>query len=270
MASQDPVNVAISAAAVTNTLVAATSGYKIRVLSYVIDAADAVTAQFLSKSSVTDSYSESNADTTVKLFVGDVIRYGQSFTATHTGLLETCRFSLSKLGTPTGNVTAKLYAHTGTLGTSSTPTGGALATSGNLDISTLTTSQVLTTLTFTTTNRVELTAGTNYTIEVLYNAGGDTSNCLRVGVDTATLGDDGNAFTYTAGYAAVATTDVPFYVNVSSRLSGVMSMVVGQPIVNGLHNIEGHFETKSGEALNLTLSTTVQVSGHLTYCLIPA
>ena len=268
MASQARTNAVISGAAVTNELVAAVTGYKIRVLSYVIDAAGAITAQFLSKSSVTDSYGESNADATVKLFVGDKIRYGQSFTSVYSGLLETARFNISKLGSPTGNVTAKLYAHSGTLGTSSIPTGAALATSDNLDISTLTTSQVLTTLTFTAANRVALVAGTNYCIEILYNeAGSDTNNCLRVSVDTSTPLDDGNSFYYDSGYNAVATNDTPFYVNVSTYLTGAMTMITGNPIVNELQR-EGIFETKTGEALNLTLSATTQVSGHLTYCLI--
>ncbi len=269
MASQARTNVSISGAAVTNQLVAAVTGYKIRVLSYVIDAAGTLTAQFLSKSSITDSYTEA-ADTTVKLFVGDKIRYGQSFTSAFSGLLETCRVNLSLLGAPTGNVTAKLYAHTGTLGTSSTPTGAALATSDTLDISTLTTSQTLTTLTFTAANRVALTANTNYCIEILYNDGSsDTNNCLKIGIDTTSPTDDGNAFYYDASYNAVAGTDVPFYVNVSTYLTGAMSMITGNPIVNELQK-EGLFETGSGEALNLTLSTTTQVSGHLTYVLIGA
>ena len=52
-------------------------------------------------------------------------------------------------------------------------------------------------------------------------------------------------------------------------LTGAMTLVAGLPVVKPLE-VEGHFETLSGEALVLTLSATTQTSGHMTYALIPA
>ncbi len=268
MASQTRTNVKISGALVDNTIVAAVAGYRIRVLSYVLVAANSVTAKFISDSTIEDSYSETNADATLTLYSGAKVEVGQTLNPIVTGSLETAKFVLSKFGAPTGNVTAVLYAHTGTFGTTGTPTGAALATSDTLDVSTLTTSGVLTTLTFTAANRVTLTAGTKYTISIAY-AGGDASNYLVIGTDTSSPSHAGNSYYNDGSYHADATTDVPFYVNASSFLTGAMSMVVGQPNIANLER-EGHFETVAGEALHLTLSTTVQVSGHMTYDLIEA
>lgn len=268
MASQYPVNVAISGASLNNTLVAAQAGYKIRVLSYVIDAAGSLTARFISSDSVNDTYAASNADATTSLYSGTKVRYGQSFTATFSGLLESMQFTLSKFGAPTGNATAKIYAHSGVLGTSSVPTGGALATSDNFDVSTLATSGALTTLTFSGANRYAIVAGTNYCIELLYS-GGDATNYIKIGTDTSTPTHVGNAFYYDGSYTAVAGTDTPFVVNASTYLTGAMSMIAGYPNIADAER-EGHFETESGDALALTLSATTQVSGHLTYSLIAA
>lgn len=65
--------------------------------------------------------------------------YAQSFTGAG-GKLVSARFWISKTlaGPPTGDITCKLYAHTGVFGTTSEPTGAALAISTRvLDITTL-------------------------------------------------------------------------------------------------------------------------------------
>src|SRR3990170_1331257 len=94
-----------------------------------------------------DSYSETNADGYGNLH-NDATKIGQSFNASFGATLNTCQFYLKKTGSPTGNAVAKLYAHSGTYGTSSIATGAALATSGTLNVATLTTSAVLKTFTF--------------------------------------------------------------------------------------------------------------------------
>ena len=52
-----------------------------------------------------------------------------------------------------------------------------------------------------------------------------------------------------------------------TALTGVMSLIVGVPLVVKFER-EGHFQTAVSALLNLELSTTVQVSGHLTYSLV--
>lgn len=58
----------------------------------------------------------------------------------------------------------------------------------------------------------------------------------------------------------------------STAISGAMSMVVGVPVPAPLGGTSldpmPHFITNAGEALNLTLSGAVQVSGHITYDVI--
>lgn len=57
----------------------------------------------------------------------------------------------------------------------------------------------------------------------------------------------------------------------STGLTGAMSMVVGVPLPmapsNSMDTVP-HLQTAAGEALNLTLSGAVQVSGYLVYDLV--
>jgi hypothetical protein len=101
---------------------------------------------------------------------------GQSFFNTATAVLTSYRLSIFKTGSPTGDVYAKLYAHTGTFGTDSVPTGSPLATSDPIDITTITTSSAWREFTFSTP--YEMQASTYYCIIIYFN-GGDSSNTLR-------------------------------------------------------------------------------------------
>ena len=68
---------------------------------------------------VVDSYSESNQNALVSLYDQNVSRAkGQSFTGDG-GTLDSAKWHLSKIGSPTGNAVVYIYAHTGTFGTSS-------------------------------------------------------------------------------------------------------------------------------------------------------
>ena len=134
---------------------------------------------------------------------------GESFTAT-AGSLDSCVFYLKKAGTPTGNIVAKLYAHTGSFGTTGTPTGSVLATSDNVSIASLTTSYALTTFTFTGAQKYLLTNAVNYFITVEYTDG-NASNSLTVGADSSAPTHAGNGAIYTTSWAASAA-DVCFYV----------------------------------------------------------
>lgn len=61
----------------------------------------------------------------------------------------------------------------------------------------------------------------------------------------------------------VASTVTLTWKSASTALSGAMTVTVGlSPLAS-----ESLMATASGEALNLTLGSAVQVSGHLTYCL---
>lgn len=158
-----------------------------------------------------DSYSESNANIFLTVPTsGSVTAYGQSFVGDG-GRLTEVKFYLDKSGTLTGNITAYLYAHSGTYGTSSVPTGSILATSSPVAASTITSTPTLHTFTFDGT--YELIADTNYVVVIEYTEGdyfgGDF---LMVGSDQSSSSHSGNASIYSGSWSALATTDLGFYV----------------------------------------------------------
>lgn len=61
---------------------------------------------------------------------------GQTFKG-QGGLLHSVSFDLAKIGSPTGPIVVKIWAHTGTYGSTGVPTGSVLATSEPIDASTL-------------------------------------------------------------------------------------------------------------------------------------
>lgn len=135
---------------------------------------------------------------------------GQSFPG-NGGVLSYASFELSKLGTPTGDVTAVLYAHSGTYGTSSVPTGAALATSAAIDASTLTATPTDYLFDFSE-QPYTLASGTNYVIALLH-ASGDATDNVRPRRDDTTTSHGGNYSEYNGTTWSVdATRDLVFAV----------------------------------------------------------
>ena len=162
---------------------------------------------------IIDSYSENNQSAQPRLNSDGIFGIGQSFSNTNANTLDSCKFYLKKGGSPTGNAVAKIYAHSGTYGTSSIPTGSSLATSDNFDVSNLSTSFGLKIFSFSGVNRISLSASTNYVITVEYN-GGDADNYVSVGNDNTSPTAGGNYSQTTDGinWGSSATQDVCFYV----------------------------------------------------------
>lgn len=148
---------------------------------------------------LTDSYSESNSNGDASFGLNNA--YAQSFTSDSdaSNNLDSAKFYLKKVGSVSGNIVAKLYAMSGTMGTSSVPTGSALATSGVIDVATVTTSYVLYVFTFSGVERYAMAASTNYTITVEFAGGVDVSNTLHAGRDNSSPTDDGNLALRSAG-----------------------------------------------------------------------
>ena len=160
---------------------------------------------------VCDSYSESNYGTLASLYTGDYTACGQSFTGDGKPL-HSAVFYLRKNGLPTGNAVVKIYAHTGTFGDSSKPTGAALATSDVFDVATLTTSLALITFNFTGANRITLADGTYYVVVIEYS-GGDSSNRVYVAKDDSSQTHEGNGCNSTDSLSWSSTSsDRVFYV----------------------------------------------------------
>lgn len=95
---------------------------------------------------------------------------GQSFTS-RGGSLRTARFMITKSGSPTGNVYVKIYAHTGTFGSTSLPTGSAIATSLPINVTTLSTTATWVTFNFSSGSLVN---GTKYVLSLEYTGTGGT------------------------------------------------------------------------------------------------
>jgi len=176
-------------------------------------------AKFLSKASVTE---DSNADSGSDFTVGNatIEAQAQSFSnGVQAQYVTRARFNLKKTGSPTGNLTFKLYAHSGTYGTSSVPTGAALATSDTYDVTRLTTSYKTIELGFSTP--YELDASTYYCIAVDYSSG-DGSNYVQVEGLASSGTHGGNAAYYqSAAWNAAASDDLAFEVYVSPDLYGL-------------------------------------------------
>ena len=184
-------------------------------------------------STIIDSYSESNSNANVVIREGVQLSIGQSFTANNS-VLSSCKFYLQKTGSPTGNATATIYAHSGTYGTDSIPTGSALATSENIDVSTFPISNQLIEFTFTGENKITLTNETYYIVTVNYS-GGDSSNCIYLGEDTSSPTSSGNYCQYTTelGWVGVGSFAACFYVYGDK----ILASTTGISTITGLSTI---------------------------------
>jgi len=167
-----------------------------------------------------DSYSETNKDTQYNLNdnhpsneAGKASSSAQSFNATYGYRLHSVKFYLRKTLNPTGNAVVVLYTHSGVYGTSSVPTGAALATSDPFDVSTLTGAYQLITFTFTGVNQYLMTAGTKYCIAFQNPAAGiDAANYVEIGVDNTAPAHTGNVANYVNGAWGAMAPDLCFYV----------------------------------------------------------
>lgn len=141
-----------------------------------------------------DSYSESNQNSYFYLNTSGYSQIGQSFTGNGI-LLTSCEFYLSESDVLSGTAVARVYAHSGTFGVDSVPTGAPLATSAPFDISTLTGSFQL--IPFTFPENILLENGTKYVlaIECVESL---TANYILVGSDDDAPTHGGNASLYDA------------------------------------------------------------------------
>ena len=170
-----------------------------------------------------DTYNESNYVADFAKLYDDFPNagsgFGQSFTTPNDGKsyrLEQAKFYLNRNGAPVGAyLTAVLYAHSGIYGTDSVPTGAALATSGQVDASTLGAGMALITFTFTGANRVTVTPNTHYVIAIQVAAKGnfDVATCfVRVADDNTAPTHSGNGCAVDTTWSAQVWLDYVFYV----------------------------------------------------------
>lgn len=137
------------------------------------------------------AYAFSNRDSGQIIGDGTTDGIGQSFGAT-AGDLSRVRVELTKVGSPSGTIVARLYAHSGTFGSSSIPTGAALATSDAIEVTTI--SALAAEFDFEFDDEFTMLAATNYVMTIEYTAG-DGSNHILVGYDASSPGHAGNKAT---------------------------------------------------------------------------
>lgn len=157
-----------------------------------------------------DSYSESNGSIWYATNSVDGI-VGQSFTAIASSLTQAKFYLRRGGGTPTGSIYAKLYAHSGTFGSTGVPTGAALATSDPIDSATIG-SESLFTFTFSGANRYTLVGGTKYFIVLDALASGNGTNYISIRSDNTAPTHSGNMASNTGAWAAASSDDLAFYV----------------------------------------------------------
>jgi hypothetical protein len=164
-----------------------------------------------------DTYALSNRSSASLLSSASRHYVGQSFTG------DGKRIGLARFGIAydtvqtSGPAYAKIYAHTGVFGTSSLPTGEALATSEPFETSVLTTTYALHDFSFTGDNQIELESGTNYFLSIEFQATGT----LGVGSDNSAPTHGGNgAFDSASGgaWTAISTRDYIFDVVTGYRM----------------------------------------------------
>jgi hypothetical protein len=128
-----------------------------------------------------------------------------------------CKVYLRKVGSPAGTLTARLYAHSGTYGTSSLPVEASMIeeSTTSLDLATgMTASYTLYSFDFAGTT--QLTADTHYCIAIMVKSETllNDSNYVLVGTDSTTPTHSGNCALYESNKWIIShlVSDMIFYV----------------------------------------------------------
>ncbi len=156
---------------------------------------------------IIDSYNLSNNDSIFSPSTTNTA-LGQSFTG-NGGTLGGVIIGAQNQTATAGNVNAIIYATTGTFGTSSVPTGAALATSDTVNLTTWPSRLGIVRFNFSGGNQITLTNATHYFLSIEFTA---TLN-IGVAVDSTAPTAPGNFASRPSGvWTANNTEDMGFYV----------------------------------------------------------
>lgn len=171
---------------------------------------------------IKDAVAEDSATDTGSDFVVDnatITGAAQSFSVGANNVLATkATVYLKATGSPTGNIIAQIFTHSGTYGTSSVPNTQTGSDSSPVDSSILTTDYQKITFTFPTP--VPLTASTYYCL-VITHANGGAGDYVNVRGLATTGAHGGNRSHDTAGWSAVALDDLAFEVYTAPDFYGI-------------------------------------------------
>lgn len=179
-------------------------------------------AKWLSQSpQIEDSYAGTGSD-----FVVDnatITGAAQSFANGATAMFVTkVAVKMKAVASPTGNVTASIYSHTGTFGSTGTPNAIVGSASDAVDAADI--ASAYQTVIFQFSTPVPLAASTNYFL-VIEHPNGDGTNYLHIQGLATSGAHAGNRAHNTAGWTAVAADDLRFEVYTSPQLFGLPGSV---------------------------------------------
>lgn len=173
-------------------------------------------------SHVIDQYPTSN-DNGLQTTMGVGSASGMSFTGDGS-VLGSVQAYLDDNTSASGTVTAQIFAHTGTFGSTGIPTGSALATSDAIATSTIPSgaSATLITFTFTGTNQITLANGTHYVIVV---NGPSAAGLIGWNGQNISPSAPGNASHLSGTWSATTAFDLIFYINSTSSAAPILDTV---------------------------------------------
>lgn len=162
---------------------------------------------------VLDSYDFSNRNGLQFFDDANGYRKCQSFTGSTSEVISRVDVVWGKLGSPTGNMAIEIYAHTGSFGTSSVPTGSVLATSDTVDVSTAPSylSPASQSFIFSGAEQIVL-SDTNYVLCGYFPVAVESDNdSIGVGTDDSSPTHSGNYSQYNSGaFTAYSGIDMVF------------------------------------------------------------
>lgn len=201
-----------------------------------------------------DSYAEGNRDSGQAIL--DPGGYGQSITGSGAAVDSAFFFLSSSTDALPGTLSAKIYAHSGTFGTSSVGTGAALAVSDSINASALSAVGQLVRFVFTGANRITLTAATNYMLSLEYAGGVAHPTQVNVSCDSTAPTHGGNAASFIGGVWTAQSYDLVFYLysaaqfyRVSGTDSGFANTVTGGDTDPFNSGEKVSFTVQAGDAL---------------------
>jgi len=134
----------------------------------------------------------------------------QLFVNSSSIVLDSAQFYFYSTIVRTGTLNAYVYNYTGTPGTNAVPTGSPIATSDNVDASTLNTSTPsAVNFTFSGANRITLSATTDYFIAVKATG---LSGSIVIWLGSATPSNGGNGAIFNGSWSSTVGTNVVSYV----------------------------------------------------------
>lgn len=142
--------------------------------------------------------------------------WGQSFQVDSNANLTSLVITMKTNGTPSGSFVFKIYAHSGTYGSTSVPTGTALATSDTVLVSSLTATYTQYTINFSGANQIAMTTGQQYVWTCEYNTTAFPNSIYLQGKTPSFY--SGNACYFSGSWVALGSNDTIFELQGTTKI----------------------------------------------------